>query len=239
MGQVILITSGKGGTGKTVITANLGTLLAKYGKKVLLIDLDMGSRDLDLSLGLEDQIVYNVMDVVSGLCRIRQALIKDKRYDNLYLMSATPRRDNRDITPLHMEVLCEKLRDTFDFILIDCPAGIGELIDVAAGGADKALIVTEATVAAARDADILNHRLRELGVTDTNCILNRLRVDLMEKGLAPELDTIKEIVSSSIIGAIQYDDNILISSNKGLPIVIKEGTYIESNFKDIVTRLLA
>ena len=119
MGKVILITSGKGGTGKTLFAANIGSLLAMRGKKVVLIDMDLGLRNLDLYLGLESKVVYNVMDVLSGVCGIKKALIKDKRFDNLYLMAASPYRDNRDITPLHMQVLCEKLKEKFDYIIID------------------------------------------------------------------------------------------------------------------------
>ena len=119
MGEVIVVASGKGGTGKTAVTANLGALLAKDGYKVALIDMDMGMRNLDLYLGLENRIVYNIMDVFTGICRIKRAFVKDRRFENLYLMSASPRKDERDITPLHMEILCNKIKESFDYILID------------------------------------------------------------------------------------------------------------------------
>lgn len=238
MSEVILVASGKGGTGKSMVVANLGTLLAKANKRVLLIDMDMGARNLDLYLGLEDKIVYNIMDVVSGLCSIRQALIKDKRFDTLYLMSATPGRDKRDITPLHMEVLHKKIKKIFDYIIIDCPAGIGEGVRLAAAISDKALIITEADIAAARDASVLNQFLNELGVSKSYYAANKLRPDLMEEGLTPNLEVISSMLNGAIIGAFQYDDNILISSNKGIPIVLKEGTYIEERFKEMALRLL-
>ena len=237
MSEVILVASGKGGTGKTAITANLGALLAKQGYKVALLDMDMGMRNLDLYLGLENRVVYNIMDVLSGICRIKRALIKDRRFENLYLMSACPRKDNRDITPLHMEILCNKLKKDFDYIFIDCPAGIGSGLDISIGGADRALLVTEADIAALRDADVLNRYLKKAGIKDTCYIVNKVRVDLMAERLVPDLREISEILNSRLIGLIQFDDNIYISTNKGIPIVSREGTYIEENFRNILKRL--
>ena len=131
MGKVILVSSGKGGTGKTMFSVNLGAVLAQREKRVILIDLDMGLRNMDIYLGMENKVVYNIMDVVSGICRIKKAMIKVDGFETLYFMAASPRRDDRDITPLHMEVLCGKLRRYFDYIIIDCPAGIGDMLDVA------------------------------------------------------------------------------------------------------------
>ena len=239
MGEVILVASGKGGTGKTSVTANLGALLAKDGYKVALIDMDMGMRNLDLYLGLENRVVYNIMDVFTGICRIKRAFIKDRRFENLYLMSASPRKDERDITPLHMEIFCEKIRDAFDYIMIDCPAGIGSGLEVAMAGADRALIVTEADMAALRDADILNRYLKKNGIDNTCYIVNKVRADLMERKLIPDLNEVAEIMSSKMIGIIQFDDNIYISTNRGIPIVFKEGTYIEQNFQNIKRRFIA
>ena len=237
MGEVILVASGKGGTGKTAVTANLGALLAKQGHKVALLDMDMGMRNLDLYLGLENRVVYNIMDVLSGICRIKRALIRDRRFENLYLMSACPRKDNRDITPLHMEILCRKLKKDFDYIFIDCPAGIGSGLDISIGGADRVLLVTEADVAAIRDADILNRYLKKAGLTNTSYIVNKVRVDLMAERLVPDLREISEMLGSKLVGTIQFDDNIYISTNRGIPIVSKEGTYIEENFCKILKRL--
>ena len=136
MGITALVTSGKGGAGKTTITVNLGATLAQKGARVVLVDFNMGLRNLDLYLGLESRVVYNVMDVLSGMCRIKQALIRDKRFESLYLIAASPNRDERDITSLHMEVLCEKLGEAFDYIIIDAPAGIGEGFEVAVAAAE-------------------------------------------------------------------------------------------------------
>ncbi|MEG0662659.1 MAG: AAA family ATPase, partial [Anaerovoracaceae bacterium] len=126
MGKVIVVASGKGGTGKTLFTANMGALLAMGGKKVVLLDMDLGLRNLDLYLGLESKVVYNVMDVLSGMCRIKQALIKDRRFPEMYMVAAAPTKDDRDITPLHMEILCNKLKESFDYVIVDAPAGIGD-----------------------------------------------------------------------------------------------------------------
>lgn len=238
MGEIILVASGKGGTGKTSVTANLGALLAKDGYKVALIDMDMGMRNLDLYLGLENRVVYNIMDVFTGICRIKRAFIKDRRFENLYLMSASPRKDERDITPLHMEILCDRIRDSFDYVLIDCPAGIGTGLELAMAGADRALIVTEADMAALRDADILNRYLKENGIKNTCYIVNKVRADLMERKLIPDLNQISETMSSRMIGIIQFDDNIYVSTNRGVPIVFKDGTYIEQNFQNIKRRFI-
>ncbi|MDD4569365.1 MAG: septum site-determining protein MinD, partial [Tepidanaerobacteraceae bacterium] len=154
MGEVIVITSGKGGVGKTTTTANLGTGLALYKqKKVVMVDADIGLRNLDVVMGLENRIVYDLVDVTHGMCRLKQALIKDKRFENLYLMPAAQTKDKTAITPEQMKKLCDDLKKDFDFILIDCPAGIEQGFKNATAGADKAVIVTTPEVSAVRDAD--------------------------------------------------------------------------------------
>ncbi len=240
MGEVILVASGKGGTGKTAVVANIGTLLAKQGHRVALLDMDMGMRDLDLYLGLENRVVYNIMDVLTGVCKIKKALIRDRRFENLYLMSASPSRDIRDITPLHMEVLCRKLKEefAFDYVFIDCPAGMGSQLDVSLAGADKALLVIEADMAALRDADALNRHIRKQGVHNTSYVVNKVRAELMADQLVPNVREISDMLKGKMIGLIQFDDNIYISTNKGIPIVCKEGTYIEKNFQVIAQRLI-
>ena len=238
MSHVILIASGKGGTGKTFFAANLGALLAMRGKRVVLIDMDMGLRNLDLYLGLENRVVYNVMDVVSGVCKIRQALIRDKRFDELYLMAASPMRDQRDITPLHMEVLCKKLKDDFDYIIIDAPAGIGDGLEVSAAAADTAVIVTEPDNASVRDADILDNLLTEIGVPRRFCVLNKVNAELMAMGAVPGILSVAKELRVEIAGIIQYDTNILIANNRGIPIVVKQDSYIAENLNKITDRIL-
>ena len=153
MSEVIVITSGKGGVGKTTTTANVGTGLAKEGKKVVLIDTDIGLRNLDVVMGLENRIVYNLVDVIEGNCRIKQALIKDKRYPTLYLLPSAQTRDKTAVTPEQMEKLTNELKEEFDYILLDCPAGIEQGFKNAIAGADRAIVVTTPEVSAVRDAD--------------------------------------------------------------------------------------
>jgi septum site-determining protein MinD len=238
MSQVILIASGKGGTGKTFFASNLGALLAMKGKQVVLIDMDMGLRNLDLYLGLENRVVYNVMDVISGVCKIKQALVRDKRFDELYLMAASPVRDLRDITPLHMQVLCEKLAEDFDYIIIDAPAGIGEGLEVSAAPADTAVIITEADNASIRDADVLDKLLAEIGVPNRFCVLNKVNAELMAIGAIPGVLSIAKELRVEIAGIIQYDTNIIIANNRGIPIVVKHDSYIAENINKIGERVL-
>ena len=239
MGEVILVASGKGGTGKTMFSVNMGAILSKYGYRVMLIDMDMGLRNMDLYLGMEDKVIYNLMDVLSGMCRINKAMIKVAGFESLYFMAASPRKEDRDITQLHMKVLCDKLKKIFDYIIIDCPAGTGEMLDVSMAPADKAVIVTEPEIAAVRDADITERYIIENGIADTRVVLNKVNVDLMNKGLLPDVNVVAEIFTGPLVGIIQDDDNIRISTNKGIPIVIKRGTYIEKNFKSIVSRIIS
>lgn len=238
MSKVIAVVSGKGGTGKTLFTANIGALLALDGKKVVLMDMDMGLRNLDLYLGLESRVVYNVMDVLSGMCRIRQALIKDRRFDNLYLMAAAPMRDDRDITPLHMEILCEKLKKDFDYIIIDSPAGIGEGLTLATAGADTAVIITEAELASVRDADSVDRELRRMGIEKRFAVINKVNGNLMALGAVPSISSVTKGLRVEMAGIIQYDDNVFIATNRGVPIVLKPGTYIEKNFRKILMRII-
>ena len=238
MSEVILVTSGKGGTGKTMFTVNIGTLLAQRGYKTVLIDMDMGLRNMDIYMGLENNVVYNIMDVLSGVCRVRKALIKDRRFNDLYMMAATSGADDRDITPLHMQILCEKLRDSFDYIIIDSPAGMSEGFINAAVAVDKAVVVTEPEVASIRDADTIDNCLEEIGIEKRFFVVNKVRASLMASGTLPDLSSISDILKPKLLGVIQDDDNIFASTNTGVPIVLKEGTYININFNRILDRLI-
>lgn len=238
MGKVILVSSGKGGTGKTMFSVNLGATLAKQGNRVMLLDMDMGLRNMDIYLGMENKVIYNIMDVISGICRIKKAMLKVDGFETLYFMAASPRRDDRDMTPLHMEVLCNKLKKYFDYIIVDCPAGIGELFDIAKAAADKTVIVTEPEVASLRDADTTERYLKEQGMDNIYIVINKVKIELMQAGFVPTLSEIMEMFKSPVAGLIQYDENIHISTNKGLPIVCKNGTYIEKNFMDMAVRIL-
>lgn len=238
MGKVFLIASGKGGTGKTMFAANFGATLAKRGNSVVILDLDLGLRNLDLYFGLENNVVYDVYDVLTGVCRIKQALIKDKRFEELYVMAASPSRDDGTLTPLHMQVLCEKLKNTYDYVIIDAPSGIDDGLVLAAAGTDEAIIVTMPEYSALRDADTLDRELLKLGIKNRYVVLNKVIAEMMSSGFAPRLREITTIMRPPLAGVIQFDENIQISTNLGVPIVLKDGTYIQENFDKITDRIL-
>ena len=182
MSQVIVITSGKGGVGKTTSTANIGTGLARMNKKVVLIDTDIGLRNLDVVMGLENRIIYNLVDVIEGNCRIRQALIKDKHYPNLYLLPSAQTRDKSAVSPEQMIKLVDGLKPLFDYIILDCPAGIEQGFRNAIAAADQAIVVTTPEVSAIRDADRIIGLLEADGIRKIDLVLNRIRVDMLERG---------------------------------------------------------
>jgi len=219
MGEVIVVTSGKGGVGKTTTTANVGTGLAMLDKKVVLIDTDIGLRNLDVVMGLENRIVYNLVDVIEGNCRIRNALIKDKRYPNLYLLPSAQTRDKNAVTPEQMKKLADELRDEFDYILMDCPAGIEQGFRNAIAGADRALVVTTPEVSAVRDADRIIGLLEANEMRDIRLIVNRLRMDMVKRGDMMSSDDVTEILAIDLIGIVPDDENIVISTNQGEPLV--------------------
>lgn len=219
MSEVIVITSGKGGVGKTTTTANIGTGLAKLGNKVVLIDTDIGLRNLDVVMGLENRIVYNLVDVVEGNCRIRQALIKDKRYEGLYLLPSAQTRDKTAVTPEQMKKLTDELREEFDYILLDCPAGIEQGFKNAIAGADRALVVTTPEVSAIRDADRIIGLLEAEEMARIDLIVNRIRMDMVKKKDMMSVEDVIDILSVNIIGAVPDDENIVIATNNGEPLV--------------------
>lgn len=219
MGEVIVITSGKGGVGKTTTTANVGTGLAKLDKKVVLIDTDIGLRNLDVVMGLENRIVYNLVDVIEGNCRLKQALIKDKRYPNLSLLPSAQTRDKSAVTPEQMKKLSDELKEEFDYILMDCPAGIEQGFKNAIAGADRALVVTTPEVSAIRDADRIIGLLEANEIGRTQLIVNRLRMDMVKRGDMMSIEDVTEILAIDLIGAVPDDENIVISTNQGEPLV--------------------
>lgn len=219
MGEVIVITSGKGGVGKTTTTANVGTGLAMLGKKVVLIDTDIGLRNLDVVMGLENRIVYNLVDVVENNCRIKQALIKDKRYPNLYLLPSAQTKDKTAVTPEQMKKLSDELKEEFDYILMDCPAGIEQGFKNAIAGADRALIVTTPEVSAVRDADRIIGLLEANDIRNNHLIVNRLRTDMVKEGNMMSSDDVVEILAVDLIGVVPDDEQIVIATNTGEPLV--------------------
>ena len=219
MGEVIVITSGKGGVGKTTTTANVGTGLAMLGKKVVLIDTDIGLRNLDVVLGLENRIVYNLVDVIEQNCKIKQALIKDKRYETLYLLQSAKTRDKDAVNPEQMVELTEELKDEFDYIILDCPAGIEQGFKNAIAGADRAIVVTTPEVSAVRDADRIIGLLEANEVGKTELIVNRLRMDMVKRGDMMSSEDVLDILAVSLLGVVPDDENIVIATNTGEPLV--------------------
>ncbi|HHT97636.1 MAG TPA: septum site-determining protein MinD [Clostridiales bacterium] len=219
MGEVIVVTSGKGGVGKTTTTANVGTGLAKLDKKVVLVDTDIGLRNLDVVMGLENRIVYNIVDVIEGTCRIRNAIIRDKRYPNLYLLPSAQTRDKAAVTPEQMKKLTDELREEFDYVIMDCPAGIEQGFQNAIAGADRALVVTTPEVSAVRDADRIIGLLEANEMKQTNLIINRIRMDMVKRGDMMSSEDVFDVLAIDIIGIVPDDENIVISTNQGEPLV--------------------
>jgi septum site-determining protein MinD len=217
--RVITITSGKGGVGKTTTTANLGTALALQGKKVAVVDSDIGLRNLDAVLGLENRIVYDLVDVVEGQCRLRQALIKDKRVPELFLLPAAQTRDKNAINSVQMEQLCLQLRAEFDFVVIDSPAGIEQGFRNAIVGADEIIIVANPEMASVRDADRIIGLVEAAGKPEPRLILNRLRAEMVKRGDMLDVADVLEVLGIDLLGIVPEDELIIIATNKGEPIV--------------------
>ncbi|WP_026475947.1 septum site-determining protein MinD [Alkaliphilus transvaalensis] len=237
MSQVIVITSGKGGVGKTTTTANLGTGLAKMGYKVVVVDADIGLRNLDVVMGLENRIVYDIVDVVEGVCRLKQALIKDKRYDGLYLLPAAQTRDKNAVTPEQMQGLTNELREMFDFVIIDCPAGIEQGFKNAIAGADKAIVVTTPEISAVRDADRIIGLLEAAELRDPLLIINRIRIEMVKKGDMMNIEDMIDILAIDLLGVVPDDESIVISTNKGEPVVTENSSLAGQAYRNITKRL--
>lgn len=237
MSEVIVVTSGKGGVGKTTTTANVGTGLAKLDKKVVLIDTDIGLRNLDVVMGLENRIVYNLVDVVEGNCRIKQALIKDKRYPNLYLLPSAQTRDKTSVTPEQMKKLTDELKEEFDYIFLDCPAGIEQGFKNAIAGADRALIVTTPEVSAIRDADRIIGLLEANGLKRSDLIVNRVRMDMVKRGDMMSIEDVVDILAINLIGAVPDDENVVVATNQGEPLVGSESMAGQA-YMDICKRVM-
>ena len=229
MSEVIVVTSGKGGVGKTTTSANVGTGLAKLNKKVVLIDTDIGLRNLDVVMGLENRIVYNLVDVVEGNCRPKQAMIKDKRYDNLYLLPSAQTRDKTSVTPEQMKALTNELRQEFDYIIQGFKNAIA--------GADRALVVTTPEVSAIRDADRIIGLLEANEMKRTDLIVNRIRTDMVKRGEMMSLEDVLDILAINLIGAVPDDENIVISTNQGEPLA-GNNTLAGQAYMNICKRIL-
>jgi septum site-determining protein MinD len=238
MGEVIVVTSGKGGVGKTTTTANIGTGLALAGKKVVLIDTDIGLRNLDVVMGLENRIVYDLVDVVEGFCRVKQALIKDKRYEGLYLLPAAQTRDKTAVNPQQMMKLCQELKEEYDYIIVDCPAGIEQGFKNAIAGADRAIVVTTPEVSAVRDADRIIGLLEANELRNPKLLVNRLRVDMVKRGDMMTIDDIIDILAIGLIGVVPDDEKIIVSTNRGEPAINDDKSLAGQAYRNIVKRIM-
>lgn len=237
MSQVIVITSGKGGVGKTTSTANIGTGLARMNKKVVLIDTDIGLRNLDVVMGLENRIIYNLVDVIEGNCRIRQALIKDKHYPNLYLLPSAQTRDKSAVSPEQMIKLVDGLKPLFDYIILDCPAGIEQGFKNAIAGAERAIVVTTPEVSAIRDADRIIGLLEAAEFRNIDLLINRIRPDMVRRGEMMSVEDVVEILAVNLIGAVPDDEEVVISTNQGEPLA-GDDTQAGQAFFNVCRRIL-
>ncbi len=238
-GSVIVITSGKGGVGKTTTSANIGTALAKGGNKVVLIDTDIGLRNLDLLLGLENRIVYTIVDVVEERCKLKQALVKDKKNPNLCLLAAAQTRDKSALSAEQLKDICERLKEDFDFVLVDCPAGIEQGFQNAVAGANEAIVVTTPEMSAIRDADrIIGLLEAKEEVAKYRLLVNRVRPNLIKSNDMMSVDDVVEILSAELIGVIPEDTGVITSTNKGEPIVNDENSLAGRAYQNVARRLM-
>lgn len=238
-GKVITVTSGKGGVGKTTVTANLATALAMRGRKVVALDADIGLRNLDIVLGLENRIVYDLVDVVEGRCRLRQAMIKDKRHPDLYLIPAAQTRDKSAVSPSDMVLVCNELRQEMDYIIIDSPAGIERGFRNAIAPTDQVLIVTNPEVSAVRDADRIIGLIEAEEKGPARLIVNRIKPDMVSRGDMLSIEDIIDILAIQLIGVVPEDEHILIGSNQGTPVAMNgaNGASASQAFRNIAGRL--
>ncbi len=236
--KAITVTSGKGGVGKTTATANIAVALASMGQKVTCIDSDIGLRNLDVVMGLENRIVYDLVDIVEERCRPRQAMIRDKRFENLYLIPAAHTRDKNAVSQKDMNKLVEELREEMDWVLIDSPAGIERGFRNAIAPADEILIVTNADVSAVRDADRIIGIIEAEQKGPPKLIINRINPQMIKRGDMINTDDVLELLAIKLLGVVPEDEQVIVSTNIGRPIVLEEKSRAGQAFKNIARRLM-
>lgn len=236
--KIVTITSGKGGVGKTTATANISVALAQLGQKIVCIDSDIGLRNLDIVLGLENRIVYDLVDVIEGRCRIRQAMIKDKRFEELYLIPAAQTREKNAVSPSDMIELCNEIKDDFDWIIIDSPAGIERGFKNAIAAANEVLIITNPDVSAVRDADRIIGIIESEEKGPARLIINRLNTEMVKRGDMLDSEDVLELLAIKLIGIVPEDENVIKSTNIGKPVVTDERSIAGKAFQNIARRLM-
>ncbi|MCL6548644.1 MAG: septum site-determining protein MinD [Alicyclobacillus sp.] len=238
MGTSIVITSGKGGVGKTTSSANIGTALALLGKKVCMVDLDIGLRNLDIVMGLENRIIYDIVDVVTGACRLEQALMLDKRVPGLALLPAAQHRDKTAVTPEDVRTIVDELKRQNDFVIIDCPAGIEHGFQVAVAGADQAIVITTPEHTAVRDADRVIGMLEADRGLSPKLVINRIRPRMVQRGDMLDIDEIVQLLGVDLLGIVPDDEAVIRNGNKGEPTVLRPESRAALAYRNIARRIL-
>jgi septum site-determining protein MinD len=238
MSRIIVVTSGKGGVGKTTTTANLGMALARRGRKVVVVDADFGLRNLDLLLGLENRVVYTAVDVLAGQCRLEQALVRDKRQPSLFLLPAAQNRTKDAVKPDQMRQLVTALTKVFEYILVDSPAGIESGFQNAIAAAREALIVTTPEIAAVRDADRVVGILEANNIKKVQLIVNRIRPAMVQANDMMTVEDVQEILAVPLIGIVPDDEKVIVSTNKGEPLVLSDVPSMAGTALDHIARRL-
>ena len=238
MPECIVVTSGKGGVGKTTTSANLGAGLALAGHTVVVVDADIGLRNLDVILGLENRIIYDLVQAIEGECRLKQALIRDKRVEGLYLLPAAQTRDKNSVTPDQMRKLMDELKETHDYVIVDCPAGIEQGFKNSIAGADRAIVVTTPEVSAIRDADRIIGMVEAHDLPEPDLIINRYRPGMVKRGDMLNREDILEILAIPLIGIVPEHEDVVISANRGQPVVFDENSPVGAAYRRITSRVI-
>jgi len=238
MGEAIVVTSGKGGVGKTTTSANLGTALALLGRKVCMVDTDIGLRNLDVVMGLENRIIYDLCDVADGRCRLNQALVKDKRFEELYMLPAAQTKDKNAISPEQVRDIILELKKEFEYVIIDCPAGIEQGFKNAIAGADQAIVVTTPENAAVRDADRIIGLLENSHIESPKLVINRIRQNMVKSGEMLDIDEIIQVLAIDLIGIVPDDEHVIKAANSGEPTVMNPDSRAAIAYRNIARRIV-
>lgn len=237
-GTVITVTSGKGGVGKTTTATNVAVALAMQGKRVIAVDADIGLRNLDLVMGLENRILHDLVDVVEGRCQLQQALVRDTRVDSLYLLAAAQTRDKADVGIQQMVAVCKSLSHMADYVIIDSPAGIEHGFQSAVAPADRVLIVTTPDVSALRDADKVIYLLERDWKHQPGLVVNRYNAQLSRNGELRDIDDVLDILAIDLLGVVPEDKHIVLATDRGMPVALNKRHYVSQAYRNIAQRIM-